>query len=103
MPIRAFDPDKDIRKILETPFWPRTLSPVTRYSRVHDDHDGEFKGHISVIIDQQGDVHLSVDTLAPLRFRTEGGGGVSLRVRTALVILAEAIRLDNETRPTGEE
>lgn len=40
--------------------------------------------------------------LDPFAFRTAGGGGRSLRTRNALMLLAEAIRLDNLERPERE-
>lgn len=91
-----------IKKLLESSFWPEMLETNKCYSRLHDDHDGTNTGHINVTIDTMGDVYLSIDPPNPfgygsLRFRTWGGGGVSLRTRNALLILAEAIRLDNET------
>jgi hypothetical protein len=86
-----------IQAVLETPFWLPTLETNRQYIRVQDDHDGLFDGRIEVSIDQMGDVWFVTDKhLGPhLRFRTFGGGGMSLRTRNALVILAEAIRLDN--------
>ena len=90
---------KDVRKILETPFWPTTLKTEFRYFRMHDDCDGETRKGIEVIVDQQGDVWVAMPSMGGLescRFRTWGGGGASLRVRNAMLILAEAIRLDNE-------
>jgi len=97
--VKNFDPDKDIKKILEEPFWIKTVSPNIGYTRLHDDHDGTFTGSVSVLFDEMGDARMTIDSREPIRFRTWGGGGMSLRVRTALLILAEAIRLDNEERP----
>lgn len=94
---------KRIKKLLEDSFWPESLSPDVSYQRIHDDHDGTFTGTLSVFIDRMGDVYLTVDrAFEALRFRTMGGGGHSLRVRNALVVLAEAIRLDNEERSQDE-
>ncbi len=95
---------RDTRRVLNSPFWIPELHTNTVYSRLHDDHDGTRKGVISVQFDQQGDAWLSTDMHRgpPLRFRMEGGGGLSLRVRNALMILAEAIRLDNLDRPVGD-
>jgi len=42
---------------------------------------------------------MGVPTGATLRFRNTFGGGNSERVRIALMILALAIKLDNEERP----
>ncbi len=88
-----------LKKLLYEQFWLETLDVKCAYSRLHDDHDGTFKGIISVGFDQMGDAWLFVEDQSPLRFRTWEGGGMSLRTRNALVILAEAIRLDNEETP----
>lgn len=59
---------------------------------------------MSVCIDRQGDAWITVQSrpFVGCRFRMPlVGGGQSPRVRTALVILAEAIRLDNEEHPQG--
>lgn len=92
--------EKQIKKLLETDFWPENLKPNQYYERVHDDHDGEFTGRVSLIFDDYGDAYLMVDeAFKSLRFRTFGGGGMSLRVRNALLLLAIAIKMDNEERP----
>lgn len=91
--------DKTIQKILETPYWQPTLHPDIGYVRQHDDHDGEPLGGLRVFFDEFGDAYISTDRHPCLRFRTLGGGGQSERARMALMILAEAIRLDNEERP----
>lgn len=87
---------QEIQRILETPYWIKTIHPDTIYQRNHDDHDGKPKGGLVVMFDKMGDAYISIDNCPHLRFRTFGGGGLSLRTRTALMILAEAIRLDNE-------
>lgn len=91
-----------VHELLESYFWLPTLAANTRYTRLHDDHDGDRDGWLSVTIGEDGDAW--VDPLNPdaggLRFRMPmTGGGMSQRTRTALVILAEAIRLDNEEKP----
>ena len=91
--------DKTIQKILETPYWQPTLHPKTNYVRQHDDHDGKPKGGLCVFFDEFGDAYVSTDGHPCLRFRQICGGGQSKRTRMALMILAEAIRLDNEERP----
>ena len=90
---------KTIKKAVEEPYWLEMLKTETAYRRQHDDHDGEPKGGLMVMFDQMGDAYISTDNHPWLRFRTHGGGGQSLRTRNALMILAEAIRLDNEDRP----
>ncbi|MCL4366698.1 hypothetical protein M1563_00820 [Patescibacteria group bacterium] len=91
-----------IHRILETPFWPQELETDTTYSRLHDDHDGSSVGQLSVLIDSvAGDVWVNTITEMPgdlLRFRSSFGGGNSPRVRNALLVLAMAIKLDNEKR-----
>ncbi len=90
-----------IRKFLEEPYWISELSSEEEYMRLHDDCDGTSTGILSVVIDRYGDAYVATDVgqLRNLRFRTFGGGGDSPRVRNALMILAYAIKLDNEERP----
>lgn len=90
---------KLIKRVVEEPYWLPTLNTHAEYRRQHDDHDGEPKGGLMVMIDQMGDIYVATDNHPWLRFRTYGGGGNSLRTRQALMILAEAIRLDNEDQP----
>lgn len=95
---RIFIPyDVIIQDLLSGSFWPEKLVAGTRYARVHDDCDGDMSQQLSVVIGEDGDAWIAVD--APdrtARFRMPfTGGGASPRVRTALVVLAEAIRLDN--------
>ena len=90
--------EDQIRKILKTPFWLNTLKSDMAYMRLRDDHDGEFEGILSVCFTQDGDAWVSTGR-GELRFRHHFGGGQSPRTRTALLILAEAIRLDNEDHP----
>lgn len=97
----------DTARVLEHPFWIPTLKTDEFYTRTHDDHDGTSTGKLNVSVDQMGDVWLLVDPpdgfSKTLRFRTYGGGGNSMRVRNALMILAEAIRLDNLERPEPKQ
>lgn len=84
-----------IKEMLESNFFPPDITPNTVYRREHDDcvrGDGE---DLIVASDVMGDMYISIKGNKQLRFRTRGGGGESLRVRNALIILAEAIRLDN--------
>lgn len=94
--------DRQLRKLLNILPWPNGLEAKKVYSRVQDDHDGSFEGEIQVIIGSDGDAW--VKTTRPrngdlIRFRTLFGGTMSPRVRNALMILALAIKLDNEERP----
>ena len=88
------------RKILETPDCPSGLQTGTFYNRVQDDCDGDLTQQLHVFLAGDGDMHIAIsgDTRS-LRFRNYFGGGMSLRTHRALMILAEAIRLDNEERP----
>lgn len=93
---------KQIRTLLESFYWLPGLKPNTRYARLHDDHDGQRNGYLAVVIGEDGDAWVDpVESEGNgLRFRMPlHGGGSSPRVRAALVILAEAIRLDNEENP----
>jgi hypothetical protein len=96
---------KVIKKLLETPFWPPELKTDTQYFRTQDDCDGNLREGIEVIIDQMGDAWVNITTdslLKSCRFRTWGGGGRSLRVRNALLLLAIAIKMDNDDHPVGK-
>jgi hypothetical protein len=93
---------KDTRRVLENPFWIPDLTTQECYSRLHDDHDGTCTGTINVKFSEDGDAWLSViaeHNGQSLRFRSLFGGGMSQRVRNALMILALAIKLDNEEKP----
>lgn len=69
-------------------------------TRRHDDTDGEAgpEHEISVGISRDGDAWVLLPDRS-LRFRGDFGGGMSPRVRRALIVLAEAIRRDNEECP----
>jgi hypothetical protein len=93
---------KRIRSLLKSYFWIEGIQSRTRYSRIHDDHDGTRLGQITVCMGDDADawVEITGDPLSSLRFRMPMvGGGQSPHTRTALLILAEAIRLDNEEHP----
>jgi hypothetical protein len=70
-------------------------------SRLEDD---TINGKIQVIFSCDGDAWVKVtpdekQMQQICRFRTFGGGGESERVRAALMILALAIKADNEEHP----
>jgi hypothetical protein len=69
--------------------------------RLHDDHDGTYEGTLWVQVGPDGDAWVNVINRSPfgLRFRNSFGGGRSLRVHNALLILAHAIKMDNLERP----
>jgi len=97
--------EKDIIKILETPFWPESVDAMKSYFITHDDCDGDISEGLRVTISNDGDVWVS-DTIrrsmVSCRFRTHAGGGRSLRVRNALLILAMAIKLEGIDHPQKE-
>jgi len=69
---------------------------------VHDDCDGDLNQALAVIIDDNADAHVLLPpdrNVESLRFREQLGGGMSPRVRNAILVLAEAIRRDNLDRP----
>ena len=55
----------------------------------------EMGSGVSVVFSPDGDAWVTTDPRG-CRFRTYAGGGTSLRVRNALLMLAMAIKLDNE-------
>lgn len=87
-------------RLLETPIH-LSIKEDVPYARLHDDHDGDFKGTLGVCMlpDQDMVVTTSGRYEEVLRFRTSLGGGMSPRVWNALRILALAIKLDNQERP----
>jgi hypothetical protein len=98
----AQDPSLAAEVLLEQSFWPEQLATGELYHRIADDTAGELK----VLFGQDGDGHVEVisetDPEEPNarvhRFRTFFGGGESLRTRTALLILALAMKLDGAER-----
>lgn len=92
--------NKDALRVLNNPFWIAGLLTNVSYERIQDDHDGTKEGRLILQIGADGDVWFNTDKHhTPMRFRSFGGGGQSRRVRNALMILALAIKLDNEERP----
>ena len=90
---------KQIKKLLETPFWPEDLETKKVYFRTHDDCDGDKSQGLGLIITPDGDVWVNVSSKHSLRFRTTfGGGGLSGMTRNALLLLALAIKMDNEEK-----
>jgi hypothetical protein len=91
--------DEIVRKLLDSGLpWPPELNADTVYEREHDDHDGTHEGKIQVGFTPDGDAWITTDKHRgpALRFRTPFGGGSSIRVRNALVLLALAIHRENE-------
>ncbi len=91
--------------LLEGAYWPETLETHVLYARRHDDTDGETeaKHDLTVGVGSDGDVWVVQAGYQTLRFRTGLGGGQSPRVRNALLVLAEAIRRDNDEFPQAGE
>lgn len=92
---------KDIDHLLQDGMiWPEGLEARTRYERLHDDHDGTNAGSIVIVIGDDGDAWIDLIGKQPcqsLRYRTGMiGGGRSPRVRNALLLLAYAIKLEND-------
>ena len=88
-----------IKEVLEKPYWIPTLKADTSYFVMNDDCDGRRHEGISVLMDNQGDAWITINDergCCFARIRTFAGGGHNDRTRNALMILAEAIRLDNE-------
>jgi len=94
--------EKTIQDILNDSFWPTSLETNQSYFRTHDDCDGDLSKGISVVISIDGDAHIwsNNGAFSSCRYRIPiSGGGRSPRVRNALLILAMAIKLDNEEDP----
>lgn len=88
---------------IERPYWLPSLEVQYAHKRRHDDTDGERgpEQDLRVTFGRDGDAWVQAGGGQILRFRTGAGGGQSLRVRQALLVLAEAILRDNEERPQG--
>ena len=93
--------DRAMKTLLEGEYWPTTLSTEGAYVRRHDDTNGEtgIEQELAVTFSPDGDAWIMLPGMTSLRFRTWAGGGMSLRVRKGLMVLAEAIRRDNAERP----
>jgi len=93
--IEIGDESRQIRKILETPFW---LEGVDTEKTYQIDEEGS-RGRLTVWFSPDGDVLVNTYTDDVLCDNKEKGridGSKYLRTRTALMILALAIKLDNE-------
>ncbi len=95
----GFINNKRLREVLEGDIeFPDQISVDSAYEAVQDDDDGTGEGKIIVMFSKDGDAWVTTDKHRgpALRFRGEFGGGRSLRVRNALVILALAVALDQK-------
>ena len=72
----------------------------TFLERLQDDTDGETDARHILTVSQgpDGDMYIGVDGRL-LRFRAWSGGGMSLATHNAIRVLAEAMRMDNASRP----
>jgi hypothetical protein len=91
-----------LRAVVEGNYWPAGLRVGEPYCRVGDDTNGNIA--VSFPIDADGWISIlsRLDPEEPTlshRFRCAFGGGESLRVRNALLVLALAIKLDNDAHP----
>lgn len=93
--------ERALNTLLEHSYWPKSLESRTAYTRRHDDTDGarDTTQDLTVFMTVDSDTWIAVGETPALRFRTDFGGGLSLRTHNALLVLAEAIRRDNEERP----
>lgn len=94
---------KIIDKVLGTPFWPPDLETQKAYVTTHDDNDGDpLSGLLQVTFTIDGDAWISIQSergsTKALRFRTWGGGGKYLKIRNALLLLADAIRQEGSLK-----
>lgn len=94
--------NRALNTLLEGAIMPSELSAGRSYGRVQDDCEGikDYSQSLSVTIAHDSDVWVNAGGYTALRFRVPFiGGGMSFRVRNALLVLAEAIRRDNEESP----
>jgi hypothetical protein len=94
-----------VKKVLETPFLPDEIVAEKCYFRTHDDCDGNKHEGVSVTITPDGDawVETRCKSFSSCRYRMPMlGGGNSPRVRNALLLLAVAIKLDNDASKESE-
>lgn len=89
------------------PHWPEGLKQNEVYEFLCDDKGRNRGSWIRIFIANDGDVHLIMQdwedipdgqpsTVPSIRCRTFFGGGRHHRTHQALLMLAQAIRLDNE-------
>jgi hypothetical protein len=99
--VQRIKPQRAVQRVLIPDYWLSSLETRQEYTRRQDDTDGQRdrRQDLTVAIGDDGDCWVRAGGGKLLRFRTFAGGGLSLRTRQALMVLAEAIRLDNEERP----
>ncbi len=84
--------EKDIRKLIQ-------FVEEGAVSRAQDDHDGDWTQRLIVSVLPNGDTVIAIPSGQPLRFRNEIGGTRSPATHLALLVLAEAIKLDQASYP----
>lgn len=96
---------KSIQKLVETPFWIDGLESGVGYETHDDDTPNDKVAILRVMFSGDGDVwvaKLTDPSYASIRKRTHIGGGKDLRTRQALMILAYAMKLDDDERKARE-
>lgn len=92
---------EEIKKLLETPFWIEGIESNVLYETEDDDSPPD-EAFLRVVFSIDGDAWVSKFTghnaMKSIRKRTYQGGGKDLRTRIALMILAYAMKLDEEER-----
>lgn len=103
------DQDAVIMAVLENITWPKGVLTGHEYFVREDDSDGERRG-VSVHFLRNGDGVVSFEECImksvpaegevipdhAYRFRTRAGGGVSILVHSALLLLAKAVTLESD-------
>lgn len=83
-----------IKRFLDDLYWPETLSASTE-----DDDSEPGKTKMMVQISNDGDAWVNIlsdPSFKHIRKRTFSGGGKDKFTRLALIVLAEAMRIDSE-------
>ena len=89
----------EIKRFLDKPFWLPTLDPHAAYEREPDGADDTGDRRVTVSFGPKGEACLTIGNAEPVCFQNYMEHGASLRTHAALMVLAEAIRLDNVDRP----
>lgn len=90
---------KAIDGLLAGAYWPRSLNTDDVYVRRSDRAHGDagFNQELMITFGSDFDAYIMpAFSMHSLRFREYMGGGMSLHTRNALLVLAEAVRRDNE-------
>jgi hypothetical protein len=91
------DFSEKVKDVLNAVEWIPELETNCNYFRTHDDCEGDMSQGLSVVFSMDGDAWVSTRYGQSCRFRMPFmGGGRSPRVRNALMILAMAIKMEND-------